>query len=139
MKSIWALIISASLMVACDEDDPSPQGIFDFGTEFQLQFDATVFSADSVLSVSFKEIIEDSRCPGDATCVWAGIGVISLEVKENGQSHTVQLGTYDHQTHQNDTIISGYYYQLIKLDPYPESTAQISAKDYIATLLIERR
>ena len=82
MKSIWALIISASLMVACDEDDPSPQGIFDFGTEFQLQFDATVFSADSVLSVSFKEIIEDSRCPGDATCVWAGIGVISLEVKE---------------------------------------------------------
>ncbi len=36
-------------------------------------------------SIVFKEVISDSRCPTDVTCVWAGEAKILLAIYENGK------------------------------------------------------
>ena len=33
--------------------------------------------------IRLKEVVEDSRCPKDVTCIWAGQAVVIVEVFEN--------------------------------------------------------
>lgn len=36
-------------------------------------------------SLRFKNVISDSRCPKDVTCIWAGEAIITVEVYEDGK------------------------------------------------------
>ena len=48
----------------------------------------------SGLTVRFVELMEDSRCPENARCVWAGNARIKLEVKGKGAaSQIIELNT----------------------------------------------
>lgn len=35
-------------------------------------------------SIKFKEVISDSRCPQDVTCIWEGEALVSIEIYEDG-------------------------------------------------------
>ncbi len=35
-------------------------------------------------SIKFKNVVSDSRCPKEVTCIWAGEAVVAIEVFENG-------------------------------------------------------
>jgi len=37
------------------------------------------------VTVLFKEVISDSRCPKQVTCIWAGEAKVLLEIYENGK------------------------------------------------------
>ncbi|MFM5917719.1 MAG: hypothetical protein ACKOOL_09325 [Novosphingobium sp.] len=43
------------------------------------------------VSVEPLRVIEDSRCPRDVTCVWAGRFVLSAKVRDHGRVQTVRL------------------------------------------------
>ena len=43
------------------------------------------------VSVEPLKVIEDSRCPQDVTCVWAGRLVLSARVRDHGRAQTVKL------------------------------------------------
>lgn len=36
-------------------------------------------------SIRFKEVVSDSRCPKDVTCVWAGEAKVLIEIFEKGK------------------------------------------------------
>ncbi|SHI86350.1 hypothetical protein SAMN04488096_105147 [Mesonia phycicola] len=36
-------------------------------------------------SILFKEVVADSRCPSDVTCVWAGEAKINITLTQNGK------------------------------------------------------
>lgn len=36
-------------------------------------------------SLKFKNVVSDSRCPKDVTCIWAGEAIVSVEVYEDGK------------------------------------------------------
>jgi hypothetical protein len=36
-------------------------------------------------SIRFKEVISDSRCPKDVTCIWAGEAKVLIEIFEKGK------------------------------------------------------
>lgn len=42
-------------------------------------------------SIRFKEVISDSRCPKDVTCVWAGEAKVLIEIFENGKRMSEKL------------------------------------------------
>ena len=43
------------------------------------------------ITVEPLRVIEDSRCPQDVTCVWAGRFVLSARVRDHGRMQTVRL------------------------------------------------
>src|SRR5688500_11058174 len=47
------------------------------------------------ITVKFLELIEDSRCPADVNCVWAGVARIKVQLRKNGKSAEVELNTND--------------------------------------------
>ncbi len=102
------------------------------GVPFQLGFNQTV-TIDR-LQIKFANVIQDSRCPSDVTCIWQGQAKIIVNIKTNSQD----LGNF--------TLISGndnkltvqtfdhYYIQLMNIDPYPVSTKKIQLSDYVVNL-----
>ncbi len=86
--------------------------------------------AKSKLSVRFVELVEDSRCPADAQCVWAGNAKIKIRVTMKGRSHDLTLDT--NGPHQATTA-EGYTIKLISLTPAPRSNIRIDRNGYVAT------
>jgi len=58
------------------------------------------------LSVRFVELVEDSRCPADAQCVWAGNAKVKIRVTKNGKPQDLTLDT--NGPHQYATTADGY-------------------------------
>lgn len=87
----------------------------------------------SRLSVRFVELVEDSRCPVDTNCVWAGNAKIKIRVSRNGRSQDLTLDTNG----QNQAATAeGYSIKLIALTPTPRSNIRINRNGYVATFSV---
>jgi len=84
----------------------------------------------SKLSVRFVELIEDSRCPTDTNCIWAGNAKIKIRVAKHGRSQELMLDTNGPNT---AAIAEGYSIKLISLTPEPRSNIRINRNGYVAT------
>ncbi len=86
------------------------------------------------LEISFMEVLEDSRCPVDVECLWAGNARILLNVRvlPNGSSARVELNT--HESFPRSVELGGYEITLANLKPDPISTVTIDPREYVATL-----
>ena len=86
--------------------------------------------AKAKLSVRFVELVEDSRCPTDTNCVWAGNAKIKIKVSKHGRTHDLTLDT--NGQHQSANA-EGYAIKLVSLTPAPRSNIRINRNGYIAT------
>jgi hypothetical protein len=85
----------------------------------------------SKLSVRFVELIEDSRCPTDTNCIWAGNAKIKIRVStKHGRSQELILDT--NGPNQAATA-EGYSIKLVGLTPAPRSNIRINRNGYVAT------
>src|SRR5687767_15326538 len=82
------------------------------------------------LFVRFVELVEDSRCPTDTNCVWAGNATIKIRVRAHGRSHDLTLDT---NGRNQSAIAEGYSIKLISLTPQPRSNIRINRNGYVAT------
>jgi hypothetical protein len=86
------------------------------------------------ITVKFVELIEDSRCPADVNCVWAGVARIKVRLSRRGKTADVELNTTDKKT----TTFQGYSVALKDLQPRQSTTSKYSPSAYSATLVIKR-
>jgi hypothetical protein len=86
--------------------------------------------AKSKVSIRFVELIEDSRCPTDTNCIWAGNAKIKIRVSRGGRSQELTLDT--NGPNQAATA-EGYSIKLIGLTPEPRSNIRINRNGYVAT------
>ena len=104
--------------------------------EANRQFDLAVGQEARIqgtqVSVRFNSVGEDSRCPSDVQCVWAGNAVVRLSFSSSeGASTEASLNT----TLDPKTIAyGGYIFRLLDLKPAPKSGTRIPAAEYVATL-----
>ncbi|MCQ8127790.1 hypothetical protein [Methylomonas rivi] len=106
-------------------------------TEFSLRVGQTVTIEDEGLVIKFKAVLEDSRCPVNAVCVWAGNGKAELEVIEiAGQNKTVLLNTEDKP---KEIALKGHELKLIALNPPRIDGVSISSGDYAVTLYVKKK
>jgi hypothetical protein len=107
-------------------------------TPFQLRINQTAIIKSENVSIKFLDVMEDSRCPSDVQCIWAGQVNISLNISKFYVSPVRMnltlgpLGSNSSMGELDDSKI-----QLLEVQPYPKaSTGQISELDYVAVLKI---
>jgi hypothetical protein len=91
------------------------------------------------LRIKFVAVEDDSRCPADVKCVWAGNAAVRLEVSTNRRDSTsLTLNTSRSSALVGETQYQGYKLRLVELNPYPRSDQKIAAGDYTVTLLVSK-
>ena len=91
--------------------------------------------AKSKVTIRFTELVEDSRCPTDTNCVWAGNAKIKIRVSGYGRSLEITLDT--NGPHQG-AAAEGYSIKLISLTPAPRSNIRINRNGYVATFEVAK-
>jgi len=105
--------------------------------EFSLGIGQTANIEGEKLVIKFKAVLEDSRCPINVVCVWAGNGKVEFEILDiDGQNKTVTLNT---EEEPRVTTLKGHTLKLISLNPPRIDGVSISPGDYSVKLLVERR
>ncbi|MEO8573995.1 MAG: hypothetical protein ABI481_08490 [Pyrinomonadaceae bacterium] len=91
--------------------------------------------AKGKVSIHFTELIEDSRCPTDTNCVWAGNAKIKIRVTGYGRSQDLTMDT--NGPHQGANA-EGYSIKLVSLTPAPRSNIRINRNGYVATFEVSK-
>ena len=95
---------------------------------------ATVRRADA--RVTFKEVREDSRCPVDVTCVWAGDAKVDvIIIREGGpnDAKTLSLTPPD-----NEVQVGNLKIRFVGLTPVPRQADGNTPRNYLAEFVAEQ-
>jgi hypothetical protein len=86
--------------------------------------------------IKFVEIIEDSRCPTDVNCVWAGNAKIKIEVRvRRGQPRVFELNS---ALAPKVVSYAGYDFKLVSLAPQLRSNVRINPDKYVVTIEVKK-
>lgn len=88
-------------------------------------------------SLSFDNVVTDSRCPANAVCVWAGIAVARFTFRHEGREYPFMLSLMPGQPKQ-DTIIKGYFIEFFELNPYPGIYSDTKAPGVTAEVKVHK-
>ena len=89
----------------------------------------------SSTTLTFTEVGDDSRCPTNVTCVWAGDAAVTLRVQPaKGAVEVVTLHTG--LADQRSATAAGWRLRLDGLEPRPTFGKGIDRSAYVATIAI---
>ncbi|MGI5163309.1 hypothetical protein ACQEU3_03030 [Spirillospora sp. CA-253888] len=116
---------------------PGPAGTpVEPGEVFTLAPGGSARLAGGAVTVTFKGVAGDSRCPTGAQCVWEGDATVTVAVAEGGG------GPAGHELHTTlkpaEVAVGGYTLRLVALNPYPRQGAPVAARDYRADFTLTR-
>jgi hypothetical protein len=123
VAALWICLGLAGCVTASAQDDVK------VGASFTLAPGTKAVLAGTTLGVRFVGIVEDSRCPRDTTCIWAGEVRAAFEILERAKvskQAELKLG--------ESADAGEHRVTLVGMEPQPLSTARISAQGYRATL-----
>lgn len=88
------------------------------------------------LTIKFVSVLEDSRCPPDVTCVWAGNAKVKLAISKGKAAPSfVELNTGHDPT---SVIFNGYEIKLVSLTHRVPEHLMISDKPQVVTLSVTK-
>lgn len=135
-NKLMLLVLCACCFFSCEKENALSD--FVMGTPFNLSFGDTNQAADDEVTVNFFEVVSDSRCPSDVTCVWEGESSVKLNLKVGAEDENLILSTHETkgQGPQKDTL-GGFIITLLEVIPYPISTVDVQEEDYEIRLQID--
>jgi hypothetical protein len=95
---------------------------------------ATVKTADT--RITFREVREDSRCPVDVQCVWAGDAKIEVVIARTGspaETKTLSITPPDNEVQSGNLKI-----RFIGLTPVPRQADGNTPRNYLAEFVAEQ-
>lgn len=104
---------------------------------FDLKVDETA-DINSDLQITLLNVLDDSRCPSDVTCIWEGTVSVEVNIVKDGENrgkYVIPFGLIDSVASQS---IDGFFIMLYDVNPYPISTDQITPSEYVATLVVSK-
>jgi hypothetical protein len=105
------------------------------GETFSLPVGKTATINGSGTRITFRELREDSRCPTDVTCVWAGDAKIEVIISRNGSPDDTRLISLNPP---NNVATSGdVQIRFVGLTPVPRQSDK-SPREYVAQLVVNR-
>ncbi len=92
---------------------------------------------DEEIIVRIDSVLEDSRCPEGAECVWEGNGKVRITVQaKNTEPEIFELNT---TLKPQVVFYENYAIKLVALAPYPKLNQSIKQEDYRVTLAVYKR
>lgn len=138
-RSSVLLVAVATIVGACQKS-PSPAPPQQQGQastrEITLRVGETTFVEN--IEIRFGGVLEDSRCPVDVACVWAGNAQVALGVgpRRGTQGPTEQVLLNSTQGAKSGESW-GLRVTLVDLTPAPRSTQSIPPENYLIRLKVE--
>jgi len=133
--SLLAVLLLLLLLAACGGEAGEVKA--NLGQEFSLSMGQTASIQDEALKLKFLEVISDSRCPKDVTCVWQGQASCLVEITYLESLYKVTLVQPGLPEEPSQIDFKEY---VIKFDltPYPEAGKEIKKNDYQLQLVVTR-
>lgn len=104
------------------------------GQDFQLAAGQAGKVNGTPITVVFRSVGTDSRCPSNVQCVWAGDAAINLSLSA---TTTASQETALHTTLEPKFVdYAGYRVKVFGLSPIPKSGSTIPATSYVVTLQV---
>ena len=107
-------------------------------SEFSLSVGQSARITSEAMDIKFIDVTEDSRCPRDVQCIWAGRVSCDIEITKDGSTNTITLtdtagsGSSEGITYQNYKII-------FSVSPYPAKAEEKIAKgDYRLSMTVNK-
>lgn len=108
--------------------------VADPGTTFSLAVGKTAVVNGSNTRLTFTRVTEDSRCPTDVVCVWAGDAKIELTISREGSPVDTKVVSV---TSPNNEVVSGdLRIRFVGLAPVPKSSEPSGSRAYVAQLVV---
>jgi hypothetical protein len=128
------LLLIVSLAACHSSGAPAPRPA-SLNQEFQLApKEQAAYGDPQALAVEFVRVVEDSRCPKDTTCVWAG------EVKVQVATRLGSAAPVEHEIKSGESATAGpFQVTVVNVQPEKLSTREIPAEEYRVTLKVEQR
>lgn len=137
MKNILVCLMAILLLLAGCAGNPAIARA-SLGQKFSLAIGQSAEITGEDLAVGFKDVVEDSRCPKNVTCIWAGRAICIVEIRQAGQTEQTVLTepglTFDAvgQQYRNYTF-------AFRIEPYPETGKKIEKDDYRLVLSVSKK
>jgi hypothetical protein len=104
--------------------------------EFTLSVGQSVSVKGEDLTITFVEVVSDSRCPTGATCIWAGEASSLIEITDSASTYRKVL-TEPGSSSPTKADFTGYEV-MFNLLPYPVLGKETKAKDYLLKLIVSK-
>lgn len=139
--SLAVFMAGATMAVAtggCSDAAPTEPAA---GADFKLKVgqSATLAAeAGGSFTVTFAEVVGDSRCPTGVQCVWAGEVKIAVDFAQGGQGPTRAELTLGQDPAKARAALDGHTLVLLAVAPHPKAGVKIPPTQYEATLRVEK-
>ncbi len=113
-----------------------------FGQPVQIEVGSKALFASEQLEISVLSV-NDSRCPKDLNCYWAGEAKIELSLRQEKKDlgkHRLTLGAINPDYLYPNSVkqIGAYYVRVLALEPYPDNRKPVQSKKRIVTLQVQK-
>jgi len=135
---IRTLIAALAVLAACgvqaetDGTDGAPSpSVTMVGDTAVLELPVGRSANNGEFEITFDAVTEDSRCPSDVQCVWAGNSGIRLTLDSGDDS---QVSIINSTLTPHSAAFMGYVITFRDLIPHPTSEAPIDRAAYVARI-----
>lgn len=132
-------LLSVLALTACAVVGPSSPDakVVKSGEDFVLSPSESAVVDQGALTLTLVKVNEDSRCPINVVCVWAGDVALALLVGTN--SRAKNPSTIHTNLDPRTTIAGGYKIEVIGVEPARRTDSTIPQESYLVTFRATRQ
>jgi hypothetical protein len=133
MRATVAVMAMIALLAGCSPVETAI--VAEPGVEFSLPLGQTAVLNGNGPRITFTKVNEDSRCPVDGVCIWAGDAKIELIISQNGSDATKVISL---TAPNNETTSGTLRIRFVSLAPVPKVGDAGAQRPYVAQLIVNR-
>lgn len=138
LTGIFVALVCLGMSCGKEEINSSIENLPDEKDSLSIQIGDTVQFSNGY-KLSFNNLVEDSRCPANAMCIWQGRVIVELQAEKGGEILEFTLSTDPSYPEQIKAEALGYEITLINVLPYPGTTLEeVQPGDYFVELKLKR-
>jgi hypothetical protein len=139
-SAIWRMVVLAFTVISCERDSvvncscaPVPDNFI-----LSVPYKKAAYGyqcCEKQIMIKFANLMQDSRCPVNTTCVWEGTAIIGISINDNEKEITpLEI----HKPIQEEILDILWTIELIELTPVPIMDQTINPNDYIAKIQVHK-
>ncbi|HMG70540.1 MAG TPA: hypothetical protein VK544_05455 [Gemmatimonadaceae bacterium] len=135
-RNLIALISLCAIAAASACATVEPVIVAEPGVAFSLPIGKTATINGDGTKITFRRVTQESRCPTDVTCVWAGDATIEVIISRTGSpddTATITLRTPYGEKSSGNLLI-----RFVGLTPVPRQADGNAPRAYVAELVVNR-